>query len=53
MDKLPKRMTMGNVPVWFGIWSSMVTIMIMIMIMVMVMVMVSIEKRFVYTSDNY
>jgi len=49
MDKLPKRMTMGNVPVWFGIWSSMV----MIMIMVMVMVMVSIEKRFVYTSDNY
>jgi len=51
MDKLPKRMTMGNVPVWFGIWSSMV--MIMIMVMVMVMVMVSIEKRFVYTSDNY
>jgi len=45
MDKLPKRMTMGNVPVWFGMWSSMV--------MVMVMVIVSIEKRFVYTSDNY
>jgi len=37
MDKLPKRMTMGNVPVWFGIWSSMVMIMIMVMVMVMVM----------------
>jgi len=34
---------MGNVPVWFGVWSS----------MVMVMVMVLIEKRIIYISDNY
>jgi len=38
-------MTMGNVPLWVGVWSSMV--------MVMVMVMVLIEKRIIYISDNY